>query len=88
MPSDTFKCANCPYAIDATGLNKIQLEALRRWAKTCPKCGKMTHWIEQASLLETPKQLKTNGGSKHETNNQTVPKTQSQKRRATRHYDH
>ena len=87
MPSDQFKCANCPYAIDASGLNKIQLKALRMWAKTCPKCGKMTHWIEQSSLLETPKPTKDHGGS-YETNNQTIPKTQSQKRRSARHYDH
>lgn len=87
MTSDQFKCANpnCAYAIDAEGLNKIQLKALRMWAKTCPSCGQMTKWLEQASLLKTPNKLKTNGGSQNANTNQTLSKTQSQKRRSTRH---
>lgn len=84
MPTDQFKCANCPYAIDASGLNKIQLKALRMWARTCPKCGQMTKWIEQASLLENENNI-SNGGSQNANTNQSVSKTQSQKRRASRH---
>lgn len=87
MPHDQFKCANpnCAYAIDSDGLNKIQLKALRMWAKTCPKCGQMTKWLEQASLLETPKHQTTYGGSQNANTNQVISKTQSQKRRSTRH---
>lgn len=87
MPTNQFCCANpkCAYAIDSDGLNKIQLKALRMWAKTCPKCGQMTHWIEQTSLLETPKQSMTNGGSQNANTNTSIPKSQSQKRRSARH---
>lgn len=87
MTVNLFKCANtnCAYAIDSEGLNKIQLQVLRRWAKTCPKCGELTKWLEQTSLLKTNNQNKTNGGSYHATPNQTVSKTESQKRRSARH---
>ncbi len=84
-----FECATpkCAYAIDVAGLNKIQLETLRRWAKTCPKCGKRTHWQEKLPLLNTETtKNKTNGGSTNaKTINQSVPKAASQKRKAARH---
>ncbi len=86
MP-DQFKCANpnCAYAIDSSGLNKIQLKALRMWAKTCPSCGKQTKWLEQASLLETQIQSNDNGGSQNANTNTSIPKSQSQKRRSARY---
>lgn len=86
MPHNQFKCANtkCAYAIDSDGLNKIQLKALRMWAKTCPSCGQQTKWLEQTSLLETNKNT-TNGGSNHASTHKTLSKTQSQKRRSNRH---
>lgn len=30
---------NCAYAIASDGLNKVQLQVLRRTRKTCPGCG-------------------------------------------------
>lgn len=86
MPGSVFECATpkCAYAIDAEGLNKIQLEALRRWAKTCPRCNQRTKWQEKLPLLNT-ETTKVIGGSKNAAPNKTVPKTQSQKRKSARH---
>lgn len=85
--NDQFICANpkCNHAIAFEVLNNVQLEVLRRWNKTCPQCGKRTKWIEQTSLLNTQITNKTNGGSHVAVSNSTVPKSESQKRRANRH---
>ena len=88
MQSDSvFECATpkCTYAIDSAGLNKIQLKALRMWAKTCPRCGKMTRWQEKLPLLNTQITKQANGGLENANTNTNVPKSQSQKRKAARH---
>lgn len=90
MPSSEFVCPTpkCGYAIASEGMNAIQLKALRMWAKTCPKCGKISHWTEKLPLLNGD-QIKTlNGGQKDASTSKTVPKTAGQKRRATRHTGH
>lgn len=92
MPSTQFVCdtPKCGYAIDADGLNAIQLKALRMWAKTCPRCSKSTKWQEQQSLfnINTTKS-KTDGGSKNVLPNQfdsaSLPKSASQRRKQARH---
>lgn len=66
MSPEYFRCANtnCAYAIASEGLNVVQLEVLRRWAKTCEKCGNRAKFIEQQALLNTQTK-QTDGGSKH-----------------------
>lgn len=93
MPnSSLFECGNtkCAYAIDTADLNKVQLEALRRWAKTCPRCGQRTKWLEKLPLLNTKTlKSKADGGSTYENltiqTNSSLPKSASQRRRASRH---
>lgn len=89
MPNAVFECATpkCAYAIDSEGLNKIQLEALRRWAKTCPRCQQRTKWQEKLPLLNT-ETTKIIGVSKNAKSNPALPKSQSQKRKAARHDGH
>lgn len=84
MPNSVFECPTpkCAYAIDSEGLNAIQLKALRMWAKTCPRCGKISHWIEKLPLLNTNTTKPMEGKNAGLT--QTLPKSQSQKRRAAR----
>lgn len=85
MPNGLFECGNpkCSMSIAITGLNKIQLQVLRRWAKTCSRCNQRTKWQEKLPLLNTKT---TNlGGLPNANTNQTVPKSQSQKRKAARH---
>lgn len=55
MPNSVYECGtpNCANAIATEGLNKVKLEALRRWAKTCDRCGKRTQWQEKVLLLNT-----------------------------------
>ena len=86
MPNSVFECPTpkCGYVIDSEGLNSIQLKALRMWAKTCPQCHKIGHWTEKLPLLNT-KTTTNLGGLKNANTNQTVPKSQSQKRKAARH---
>lgn len=85
MPSSVFECGNpkCAYAIDSEGLNKIQLKALRMWAKTCPRCAQQTHWQEKLPLLNT-NTIKPMEG-KNASLSKVIPKTESQKRRAARY---
>lgn len=92
MPSTQFVCdtPNCAYAIDAEGLNKIQLKALRMWVKLCPRCKKSTRWQEQQSLFNTnTTKSKTDGGSINVLHTKNLygdlPKSASQKRKAARH---
>ena len=69
MTKTVFECGNdkCAYAMDAEGLNRVKLEALRRWPKTCPRCGQLTRWLEKLSLLNTQTtNSKTYGGSRNE----------------------
>ena len=91
MPNTQFVCdtPNCAYAIDAEGLNAIQLKALRMWVKLCPRCNKSTRWQEQQSLFNTDtiKNL-DHGGSINESlkaTNRNLPKSASQRRKASRH---
>lgn len=86
MPSSVFECANpkCAYAIDTEGLNKIELETLRRWAKTCPKCQQRTKWQEKLPLLNT-KTTNNLGGLSHASDSTPNTKTASQRRKAARH---
>jgi ssDNA-binding Zn-finger/Zn-ribbon topoisomerase 1 len=69
MPNDVFECPTpkCGNTIAAEGLNKIQLQALRRWPKTCTRCGKIARWVEKLSMLSgvETKTIKKNGGSKN-----------------------
>lgn len=89
MPNSVFECPTpkCAYAIDTEGLNKIQLKALRMWVKTCPRCKQTSHWVEKLALLDTKTISKANGGQ-NESLNTTLPKTQSQKRKAARYTGH
>lgn len=86
MPNGVFECGTpkCHESIAISGLNDIQLQVLRRWAKTCPRCNQRTKWQEKQTLLKT-ETTKLIGGSKNAVSNTTVPKSQSQKRRAARH---
>ena len=96
MPeNELFECGNdkCAYAIDKADLNKVQLEALRRWAKTCPRCGQRTKWLEKLPLLNTKTLTsKIYGGSSYEKTtiktNSPLPKSASQRRRSSRHDGH
>ena len=90
MPDTTvFECptAKCAYVIDSEGLNAIQLKALRMWAKTCPRCHQLGHFVEKLPLLDT-KTLKDIGGSKNAMANQAIPKSKGQKRRAAGYNGH
>ena len=89
MPETIFECPTpkCGYAIDAEGMNAIQLKALRMWAKTCPQCHKLGHFVEKLPLLNT-KTTQSLGGQNHASNSKTNTKTASQKRKAARHTGH
>lgn len=82
MPETVFECPTpkCGYAIDADGMNAVQLKALRMWAKTCPRCGKISHWQEKLPLLNT-KTIKSLGGQDHASISKTNTKTASQRRK-------
>lgn len=86
MPREQFVCPTpkCGYAIASEGMNAIQLKALRVWKKTCPKCGKISRWVEQSSLLNT-QTIKTNGISQNEETLKPIKKSTSQRRAANRH---
>lgn len=63
-----FECATpkCGETLATEGLNNIQLQVLRRWAKTCPRCHQRTKWQEKQSLLNTEQQKQASiGGSKN-----------------------
>lgn len=66
MPDGVFKCGNqkCTETIAISGLNDVQLEVLRRWAKTCPRCHQRTKWQETKPFLDKQKQPII-GGSKN-----------------------
>lgn len=93
MPDKTvFECGNakCAYAIASEGLNRVQLLVLRRSAKTCPECGTMARFNEQTSLPNIQTKTSTSyGGTQYEKTTQNthsgIPKTASQRRKATRH---
>lgn len=88
MPDAVFECGNpkCAYAIAVEGLNDIQLQVLRRWAKTCPQCQQRTKWQEKIPLINTKTiKSKTNGGSNDANLSKVTTKTASQKRKAARH---
>lgn len=89
MPSTVFECPTpkCGYAIDADGMNAIQLKALRMWAKTCPRCNKIGHWLEKLPLLDT-KTITDLGGSKNANYSKTNTKTASQRRKSTGYTGH
>lgn len=82
MPNGVFECAteNCSESIAAEGLNKIQLEVLRRWAKTCPRCQQRTKWQEKLPLLNTEQQKQVSIGGI--TNAKSVKKTHKNNARA------
>lgn len=89
MPASVFECPTnkCGYAIASDDLNEIQLKALRRWVKRCPKCNKSSKWLEKYPLLDT-KTIKAIGGQSNDSlskTGSTIPKTESQKRRAHRY---
>ena len=52
MPEVYFICPviKCAYAIDGDGLNKVQLQVLRRTRKNCPGCNTLQQFQEQATL--------------------------------------
>ena len=87
-----FQCpdAKCAYAIDSADLNKVQLQVLRRTAKRCPGCGNLQRFMEQTSLPNIQTKIsKSYGGTKYEKNSQktsgSIPKSESQRRRAARY---
>lgn len=53
----TPKCGN---TIESTGLNKIQLKALRMWPKTCNRCGKIGRWVEKLNMFNNLENAKIN----------------------------
>lgn len=68
MTNSVFECANpkCGETLATEGLNNIQLQVLRRWAKTCPRCQQRTKWQEKLPLLNTEQQKSQSiGGSKN-----------------------
>lgn len=77
--TEHFKCANqkCNNTIAIDGLNTVKLKVLRRWYRTCDRCGQKTKWLEQSSLLNTNTEPSTtNGGYQNATvikNNQINP---------------
>lgn len=81
---------NCAYAIASDGLNKVQLQVLRRTRKTCPGCGTLQQFQEQTTLpnIQT-KTSKSYGGTQYEKTTQkthgSIPKSESQRRRAARY---
>ena len=89
MPGSVFECPTpkCGYAIDSEGLNKIQLKALRMWAKTCPQCHKIGHWQEKLPLLDT-KTTQSLGGQNHASHSTNNTKTASQRRKAAGYTGH
>lgn len=92
MSQTHFQCPiiNCAYAIDSVALNKVKLRVLRRTAKKCPGCGTLAKFLEQTSLpnIQT-KTSKSYGGTQHEKTTQkthgSIPKSESQRRRAARY---
>lgn len=88
MPESVFACGNvekCSYSIASTGMNAIQLKALRMWPKTCPNCGKQTRWQEKIPLLNTDTiKRQANGGPIHE---KTTKEDRNQNRRQKRAAD-
>lgn len=85
-----FECGTtkCSYSIASEGMNAIQLKALRRWKKTCPKCKQLTLWLEQMPLLNTDTlQTKTYGGSKRENNQISTKEATNHNRRQKRAAD-
>lgn len=91
MPENNqFTCGTpkCGYSLATEGMNKVKLEALRRWPKTCPRCKKLTKWTEQVPLLNT-KTLQTlaDGGSPYETTTQERNRQASNSRRRQRAAD-
>ena len=90
MPNPTvFECPTpkCAYAIDSDGLNAIQLKALRMWAKTCPRCHNLGHFVEQLPLLDT-KTINSLGGQNNASNRKINTKTASQRRKADGYTGH
>lgn len=89
MPDTVFECPTpkCGYAIDTEGLNSIQLKALRMWAKTCPRCQKLGHFVEKLPLLNT-KTITDLGGSKNANHSKTNTKTAGQRRKADGYTGH
>lgn len=88
MPPETvYECATdkCANAIATEGLNRIQLEALRRWARTCERCKQRTIWQEKVLLLNTQINQKPMEGKTNASITKVTTKSQSQKRRAARH---
>lgn len=92
MHSTVFQCPNlkCAYAIDSTALNKVQLQVLRRTAKRCPGCGDLQRFMEQTSLPNIQTKIsKSYGGTQDEKTTQktsgSIPKSESQRRRAARY---
>jgi len=85
MANTFFVCQNikCAYAIASDGLNKVQLQVLRRTAKRCPGCGNLSRFHEQTSLpnIQT-KTTTTNGGSSHESTTKKDRRSDIQKARA------
>ena len=69
MNNEVYECGNtkCANAIAISSLSGVQLEALRRWAKTCKKCGKTTRWMEKVLLLDinTINAVTSNGDTSH-----------------------
>ncbi len=92
MHSTVFQCPNikCAYAIDSADLNKVQLQVLRWTAKRCPGCGNLAKFLEQTSLPNIQQtNQKSYGGTPNEKTTQktsgSIPKSESQRRRAARY---
>lgn len=91
MPEVVFICPviNCAYAIASDGLNKVQLQVLRRTRKTCPGCGTLQQFQEQTTLPNIQTKTSTSyGGTQYEkTIKNTTSETIHAKYRARRGSD-
>lgn len=83
--SSVLECATpkCSESIATEGMNKVKLEALRRWARTCPRCHQRTIWQEKLPLLNTEQQKQVSiGGSKNAKSVKNNRKTNARAKKA------
>ncbi len=91
MPEVVFICPviNCAYAIASDGLNKVQLQVLRRTRKTCPGCGTLQQFQEQTTLpnIQTKTSSLMEGQNNAKTSSPNTPRITA-KRRSAREAGH
>lgn len=75
---------NCAYAIASDGLNKVQLQVLRRTRKTCPGCGTLQQFQEQTTLpnIQTKIPSLMEGQNNAKTSSLNTPRITAKRRTA------